>query len=49
MTLYLKHKTIEPNTIKTLHFTNMQKRPMRTAVIEGNINQNKKDNFTAYA
>ncbi|WP_339209828.1 DUF1433 domain-containing protein [Staphylococcus sp. FSL W8-0305] len=45
ITLYLKHNTIEPNTIKSVHFTNLETSPM----IEGYINENKKDNFTAYA
>ena len=49
ITLYLKHNTKEPNTIKTVHFTNLEKSPMGSAVIEGYINENKKDNFTAYA
>ncbi|WP_448128353.1 DUF1433 domain-containing protein [Staphylococcus aureus] len=49
ITLYLKHNTIEPNTIKSVHFTNLEKSPMGSAVIEGYINENKKDNFTAYA
>ncbi|WP_103143369.1 DUF1433 domain-containing protein [Staphylococcus aureus] len=49
ITLYLKHNTIEPNTIKSVHFTNLETSPMGSAVIEGYINKNKKDNFTAYA
>ncbi|HFG0258406.1 TPA: DUF1433 domain-containing protein [Staphylococcus aureus] len=49
ITLYLKHNTKEPNTIKTVHFTNFETSPMGSAVIEGYINENKKDNFTAYA
>ncbi|MDT2976144.1 DUF1433 domain-containing protein [Staphylococcus argenteus] len=49
ITLYLKHNTIEPNTIKSVHFTNLETSPMGSAVIEGYINENKKDNFTAYA
>ncbi|GAB5869090.1 DUF1433 domain-containing protein [Staphylococcus aureus] len=48
ITLYLQHNTKEPNTIKSVHFTSL-KRPMGDAVIEGYINENKKDNFTAYA
>ncbi|HCY6896139.1 TPA: DUF1433 domain-containing protein [Staphylococcus aureus] len=47
--LYLKHNTIEPNTIKSVHFTNLETSPMGSAMIEGYINENKKDNFTAYA
>ncbi|HDG5371484.1 TPA: DUF1433 domain-containing protein, partial [Staphylococcus aureus] len=49
ITLYLKHNTKEPNTIKTVHFNNFETSPMGSAVIEGYINENKKDNFTAYA
>ncbi|HCD1540792.1 TPA: DUF1433 domain-containing protein [Staphylococcus aureus] len=49
ITLYLKHNTKEPNTIKSVHFTNSETSPMGSAVIEGCINENKKDNFTAYA
>ena len=49
ITLYLKHNTIEPNTIKSVHFTNLETSPMGSAMIEGYINENKKDNFTAYA
>ncbi|HDA5100993.1 TPA: DUF1433 domain-containing protein [Staphylococcus aureus] len=49
ITLYLKHNTKEPNTIKSVHFTNSETSPMGSAVIEGYINENKKDNFTAYA
>ncbi|HEJ8703420.1 TPA: DUF1433 domain-containing protein [Staphylococcus aureus] len=49
ITLYLKHNTKEPNTIKSVHFTNSETSPTGSAVIEGYINENKKDNFTAYA
>ncbi|HDM5618991.1 TPA: DUF1433 domain-containing protein [Staphylococcus aureus] len=49
ITLYLKHNTKEPNTIKSVHFINSETSPMGSAVIEGYINENKKDNFTAYA
>ncbi|GBX16062.1 hypothetical protein M6C028_0601 [Staphylococcus aureus] len=49
ITLYLKHNTKEPNTIKSVYFTNSETSPMGSAVIEGYINENKKDNFTAYA
>ncbi|HCU9054833.1 DUF1433 domain-containing protein [Staphylococcus aureus] len=48
ITLYLKHNTKEPNTIKTVHFTNLKTGPMGDAVIEGYINENKKDDFVAY-
>ncbi|HHB9324082.1 TPA: DUF1433 domain-containing protein [Staphylococcus aureus] len=49
ITLYLKHNTKEPNTIKTVHFTSLKRGPMGDAVIEGYINENKEDDFTAYA
>ncbi|CDR22703.1 DUF1433 domain-containing protein [Staphylococcus argenteus] len=49
ITLYLKYNTIEPNTIKSVHFTNLETSPMGSAVIEGYINENKKDDFIAYA
>ncbi|MBR9138209.1 DUF1433 domain-containing protein [Staphylococcus aureus] len=49
ITLYLKHNTIEPNTIKSVHFTKLETSPMGSAVIEGYINENKEDDFTAYA
>ncbi|HCX2154634.1 TPA: DUF1433 domain-containing protein [Staphylococcus aureus] len=49
ITLYLKHNTKEPNTIKSVHFTNFETSPMGSAVIEGYINENKKADFTAYA
>lgn len=49
ITLYLKHNTKEPNTIKTVHFTSLKRGPMGDAVIEGYINENKKDDFVAYA
>ena len=42
ITLYLKHNTKEPNTIKTVHFTNLETSPMGSTVIEGYINENKK-------
>ncbi|QOY78425.1 DUF1433 domain-containing protein [Staphylococcus aureus] len=48
ITLYLKHNTKEPNTIKTVHFTKLETSPMGSAVIEGYINENKKDDFVAY-
>ena len=48
ITLYLKHNTIEPNTIKSVHFTNLETSPMGSAVIEGYINENKEDDFVAY-
>ncbi|HCT8146704.1 TPA: DUF1433 domain-containing protein [Staphylococcus aureus] len=48
ITLYLKHNTKEPNTIKSVHFTSLKTGPMGDAVIEGYINENKKDDFVAY-
>ncbi|HDB8294758.1 TPA: DUF1433 domain-containing protein [Staphylococcus aureus] len=48
ITLYLKHNTKEPNTIKTVHFTILKTGPMGDAVIEGYINENKKADFVAY-
>ncbi|MCO4454040.1 hypothetical protein AXE89_06345 [Staphylococcus aureus] len=48
ITHYLKHNTIEPNTIKSVHFTSLKKGPMGDAVIEGYINENKKADFVAY-
>ncbi|HDE5256441.1 TPA: DUF1433 domain-containing protein [Staphylococcus aureus] len=47
--LYLKHNTKEPNTIKSVHFTSLKTSPMGSAVIEGYINENKEDDFVAYA
>ncbi|HDK9116122.1 TPA: DUF1433 domain-containing protein [Staphylococcus aureus] len=49
ITLYLKHNTKEPNTIKSVHFTKLETSPMGSAVIEGYINENEKDDFVAYA
>ncbi|HEB2145243.1 TPA: DUF1433 domain-containing protein [Staphylococcus aureus] len=49
ITLYLKHNTIEPNTIKSVHFTKLETSPMGSAVIEGCINENKEADFVAYA
>ncbi|HCG2600468.1 TPA: DUF1433 domain-containing protein [Staphylococcus aureus] len=49
ITLYLKHNIKEPNTIKSVHFTKLETSPMGSAVIEGYINENKKDDFVAYA
>ncbi|HAR7073079.1 TPA: DUF1433 domain-containing protein [Staphylococcus aureus] len=48
ITLYLKHNTKEPNTIKSVHFTSLKRGPMGDAVIEGYINENKEDDFVAY-
>ncbi|WP_436799342.1 DUF1433 domain-containing protein [Staphylococcus aureus] len=49
ITLYLKHNTKEPNTIKSVHFTSLKRGPMGDAVIEGYINENKEADFVAYA
>ncbi|HDP6022101.1 TPA: DUF1433 domain-containing protein [Staphylococcus aureus] len=49
ITLHLKHNTIEPNTIKSVHFTKLETSPMGSAVIEGYINENKEADFVAYA
>ncbi|HDG5487666.1 TPA: DUF1433 domain-containing protein [Staphylococcus aureus] len=49
ITLYLKHNTIEPNTIKSVHFTKLETSPIGSAVIEGYINENKEADFVAYA
>ncbi|HDF3671663.1 TPA: DUF1433 domain-containing protein [Staphylococcus aureus] len=49
ITLYLNHNTKEPNTIKSVHFTKLETSPMGSAVIEGYINENKEDDFVAYA
>ncbi|HDJ2888615.1 TPA: DUF1433 domain-containing protein [Staphylococcus aureus] len=48
ITLYLKHNTKEPNTIKSVHFTSLKRGTMGDAVIEGYINENKKADFVAY-
>lgn len=48
ITLYLKHNTKEPNTIKSVHFISLKQGPMGDAVIKGYINNNKKDDFVAY-
>ncbi len=48
ITLYSKHNTKEPNTIKTVHFTSLKRGPMGDAVIEGYINENKKMILLAY-
>ncbi|HCY8549356.1 TPA: DUF1433 domain-containing protein [Staphylococcus aureus] len=49
ITLYLKHNTKEPNTIKSVHFTNLETSPMGSDVIEEYINENKEDDFVAYS
>ncbi|MBE5675968.1 DUF1433 domain-containing protein [Staphylococcus sp. SS87] len=48
ITLYLKHNTKEPNTIKSVHFTSLDKGPLDERIIEGYINNNKDDGFVAY-
>ncbi len=48
ISLYLKHNTKEPNTIKSVHFTSLKRGPMGDAVIEGYINENKEADFVAY-
>ena len=49
ITLYLKYNTKKPNTIKSVHFTSLEQEPMGDAVIEGYINNNKEDEFVAFA
>ena len=39
----------KPNTIKSVHFTSLKQGPMGDAVIEGYINNNKEDEFVAFA
>ncbi|EZS79650.1 hypothetical protein W490_01161 [Staphylococcus aureus VET0191R] len=48
ITLYLKHNTKEPNTIKTVHFTNLKTGPMGDIEIYGYINSKKDYDFIAY-
>lgn len=48
ISIYLKHNTKEPNTIKSVHFKSLEQGPMGDAVIKGYINNNKKDDFVAY-
>ena len=45
ISLYLKHNTKEPNTIKFVNFTKLENSPMGSVVIKGYIN-NKKDATT---
>ena len=49
ITLYLKYNTKKPNTIKSVHFTSLEQGPMGDAIIEGYINNNKEDEFVAFA
>ncbi len=44
LSIILKERS---NTIKSVHFTNLETSPMASAVIEGYINENKEDDFTA--
>ena len=45
ISLYLKHNTKEPNTIKFVNFTKLENSPMGSAVIKGYINNKKDDDF----
>ncbi|UBH22042.1 DUF1433 domain-containing protein [Macrococcus armenti] len=49
ITLYLKFNTKEPNTIKKVDFTKVEIGPMGDVIFEGDINDNKKDDFTAFS
>ncbi|UTH02288.1 DUF1433 domain-containing protein [Macrococcoides canis] len=49
ISLYLKYNTKEPNTIKNVDFTKIKVGPMGDVVFEGYINNNKNDDFVAYA
>ncbi|MDK4214758.1 DUF1433 domain-containing protein [Staphylococcus warneri] len=49
ISLYLKHNTKEPNTIKFVNFTKLENSPMGSSVIKGYINNKKDDDFVAYA
>ncbi|UTH12356.1 DUF1433 domain-containing protein [Macrococcoides canis] len=49
ITLYLKYNTKEPNTIKKVDFTKVEVGPMGDVIFEGYINDNKKDDFTAFS
>ncbi|UEX90101.1 DUF1433 domain-containing protein [Staphylococcus ratti] len=46
ITLYLKYNTKEPNTIKSVHFTNLEESPMGNIFIEGYINNDPKATFS---
>ncbi|UEX90209.1 DUF1433 domain-containing protein [Staphylococcus ratti] len=46
ITLYLKYNTKEPNTIKSVHFTNIENSPMGNIFIEGYINNDPKATFS---
>ncbi|MBJ6156486.1 DUF1433 domain-containing protein [Staphylococcus aureus] len=45
--LYLKYNTKEPNTIKVIHFTKYGTTPMGSTTIEGYINNQTKNTFSA--
>ncbi|MGV2875697.1 DUF1433 domain-containing protein [Macrococcus capreoli] len=49
ITLYLKHNTKEPNTIKTVDFTKVEMGPMGDYVFDGYINGNKDAEFSAFS
>lgn len=46
---FILNTTQKPNTIKSVHFTSLKQGPMGDAVIEGYINNNKEDEFVAFA
>ncbi|UEX90098.1 DUF1433 domain-containing protein [Staphylococcus ratti] len=46
ITLYLKYNTKEPNTIKSVHFTDLHKGAMGSVVIKGYINNDPKATFS---
>ncbi|HHV8917059.1 TPA: DUF1433 domain-containing protein, partial [Staphylococcus aureus] len=47
ISLYLKHNTKEPNTIKDIHFTKYGTTPMGSITIDGYINNQNKNTFSA--
>lgn len=49
ISLYLKYNTKKPNTIKSVHFTRIEEGEMGDVVIDGYINSNKEESFTAFA
>ena len=46
---FILNTTQKPNTIKSVHFTSLEQGPMGDAIIEGYINNNKEDEFVAFA
>ena len=46
---FILNTTPKPNTIKSVHFTSLEQGPMGDAVIEVYINNNKEDEFVAFA